>query len=129
MSCVVNKGCLWLICDTGLIVLGEPGCDVPRRVLDRFGNMITSVIALHHAITSVAACYRTGVCTVNVPRCRKLGICDTSVVNNVAYDNGLVVLRVHHDTTYFVQSCHFFSHRVASAIALHHAKTDNEIPK
>ena len=47
----------------------------------------------------------------------------------IAYDNGLVVFRVHHDTTYFVQSCRFFSHRVASAIALHHAKTDNEIPK
>ena len=43
-------------------------------------------------------------CAVNVPRCRKQGICDTGVVKKACfrliYNTGLMVLLVHQDTAY-----------------------------
>ena len=41
---------------------GAPGFGVSRRVVDRFGYRIASMIALLHAKTPVAASGRTGVC-------------------------------------------------------------------
>ena len=69
-----------VIYDTGLKMLPAHANGVSRRVLDHFGYMMASMTAVHHTIQAVAASGRAGKCAVNVPRCRKQGICDTGVV-------------------------------------------------
>ena len=65
--------------------------------------VILRSIALHHAKAVVTSSSRSGVGVVDVPRCRKQGICDTGVINNVIYDTGLNILPVQQDTTYLVE--------------------------
>ena len=40
---------------------------------------------------------------MNVPRCRKCGICDNGVVEITIYDTALNILPVHQDTVYLVE--------------------------
>ena len=50
---------------------GAPGYGVSRGVLGRFGYMIASIIALHHAKPAVTESRQSRVSVVNNPRCRK----------------------------------------------------------
>ena len=68
---VVNKAFFSYLRHRSDYAACAPGFGVSRRVLDRFGYRISSIIAIYHAKTAMAASGRIDVCAVNVPRCRK----------------------------------------------------------
>ena len=74
----------------------------------------------------MTAASRSGVSVVNVPWCRKKGICDTDVVNKFNIDTGSNILPVHQETAYLVEPLDHFGYRIASLIALNHPKAAME---
>ena len=73
---------VYYICDIGVVntaytrhrseySVGARGYHASRRVLGRLGFMIASLIALHHASTTLVVPGRSRACAANVSQCRK----------------------------------------------------------